>query len=74
MVVISGVDNQYQNILFGLAFISNELKSTYSWILTQFKSMTQQEPTVIYSDGDLALGSTVNEIFPNIEHRLCSCI
>ena len=72
LVVISGVDNQYQNILFGLSFINNEQQSTYSWILSQFKIIMHREPTVIYSDGDLALSSAISKIFPNVEHRLCS--
>lgn len=47
LVVISGVDNQYQNILFGLSFINNEQQSTYSWILSQFKIIMHREPIVI---------------------------
>ena len=47
LVVISGVDHQYHNVLFGLAFINNEQTSTYAWILSQLKEITHRDPTVI---------------------------
>jgi len=72
LVVISGVDHQYHNVLFGLAFINNEQTSTYARILSQLKEITHRNPTVIYSDGDNALGSAISQIFTNVEHRLCS--
>jgi len=64
LVVISGVNNLYPS--------NNEQQSTYSWILLNFKEVLGKEPRVIYSDGDLSLGSAIGQIFPDVEHRLCS--
>jgi len=36
LVVISGVDREYRNILFGLALFNNEKGDTYNWVLQQF--------------------------------------
>jgi len=72
LVILSGVDNKYQNVLFGFAFINNEQTTTYSWVLNEFNSIVKDKPVLIMSDQDLALGAGIKQVYPGIEHRLCA--
>jgi len=72
LVVFSGVDNHYKNVLFGLAFINNELQATYNWVLKEFDSIMNEKPVLIMSDQDLSLGAAIKHVYPDIEHRLCA--
>ena len=72
LVVLSGVDNKYQNVLFGFAFINNEQTTTYSWVLNEFNSIVKDKPVLIMSDQDLALGAAIKQVYPGIKHRLCA--
>jgi len=72
LVVLSGIDNNYKNVLFGLALVNDETKETYKWLLGEFCEMHTKQPGLIYSDQDLAITSAIEETLPNTPHRLCS--
>jgi len=73
LVVISGVDREYRNILFGLALINNEKGDTYNWVLQQFlEIMNLKKPKPIVSDMDTSLTRAIKEVFGGIPHRLCA--
>jgi len=67
------VNNNYCNILFGVALINNEKKPTYKWIFQNVVEINGTEPLmIIISDSDLATNSAIEEEFPNAQKRLCS--
>jgi len=72
LVVLSGVDNCYRNILFGLAFVNSEEQATYNWVLSQFDSIVQEKPQLIMSDQDKSLCAAIKNTYSGLEHRVCS--
>ena len=72
LFILSGVNNNYGNILFGIALINDETGSTYSWVLTQFKDIMKKDPLLIISDSDPSLIEAINKVYPFVSHRLCS--
>jgi len=72
LVVLSGVNNYYRNVIFGIALINNELESTYGWILSEFKRIMRTFPRLVVSDMDKSLTSAIRNEFPEVPHRLCA--
>jgi hypothetical protein len=73
LVVISGVDSKYRNILFALALINEETSITYQWVLTEFLNiMNSKKPKLIISDMDTGLNSAISIELADSTHRLCS--
>ena len=72
LVVFSGVDNHYRNILFGIGLIDDESAKTYEWLIEEFNSiMNRKYPFIIISDQDLSLCSAIKEKYKDIPHRYC---
>ena len=71
LVVFCGVNNNYQNVLFGLALINDETIATYRWVLRNFLELTQINPQLVITDNDHALKSAIREEFAGVPHRLC---
>jgi len=72
LVVISGVDGCYRNIIFAIAFLNNESEETYSWIFSAFKSIMKKDPLLIITDMDPSLTGAIAKEYPNVQKRLCS--
>lgn len=67
-----GVNQHYQFILLGCAFLSDESITTYTWLMQTFlKAMGGQTPKVIITDHDRALKSVIFELFPSTHHCFC---
>ncbi|XP_057779700.1 protein FAR1-RELATED SEQUENCE 5-like [Salvia miltiorrhiza] len=71
-VPIIGINHHRTNVLFAMAFLSNEKTESYEWLFSTFlESMYHREPTVIFSDQDQALMNGVDNTFREACHRLC---
>ena len=75
-----GVDNignskSLHTFQIGMAWVSNEVKETYTWFLEQLKmviyDITNTYPEVIMTDKDLALRSAADKVFPGAKKMLC---
>jgi len=72
LVVFTGIARNGKNLLFGLALINDEKFETMKWVLESFLSCHQQKnPTLIVSDGDLALCKAIQIVFEDSKHLLC---
>lgn len=64
-----GVNNHCQPILLGCAFVADESKSTFVWLMrTWLRAMGRQAPKVIVTDMDKTLKAAIEEVFPNTLH------
>ncbi|XP_065852304.1 protein FAR-RED IMPAIRED RESPONSE 1 [Euphorbia lathyris] len=64
-----GVNHHCQPILLGCAFIADESRSTFVWLLkTWLRAMGGQAPKVIVADMDKALKLAIEEVLPNTRH------
>ena len=73
LVVFSGLDSNYRNVLYAIGIINDEKTTTYEWLIEQFLDiMGQKAPDLIISDMDLALTSAIKAKLPTTKHRLCA--
>ncbi|XP_057808527.1 protein FAR1-RELATED SEQUENCE 5-like [Salvia miltiorrhiza] len=71
-VPIVGINHHRTNVIFAIAFLSNEKTESYSWLFNTFlESMYQKEPDLIFSDQDQALMNGLDLSFREASHRLC---
>ena len=70
LVIISGINNNGNNVIFGISYVNDETMITYKWIFSNLKSIIKREPLTIYSDGDLGIQGAVEEIFSSSRHLI----
>ncbi|KAG8384048.1 hypothetical protein BUALT_Bualt04G0077500 [Buddleja alternifolia] len=64
-VPVVGINHHKQNVTLGLAFMSDETKSSFEWLFTTFlKSMNGKEPEIVFTDQCQAMINVVDIIFP----------
>lgn len=65
-----------KTVKVGLCLLSREKKEDYNWARTQFTNLIKvhdiSEPLSVVADRELALISTLDQIFPRTNHILCS--
>ncbi|KAL9147743.1 hypothetical protein ABFS82_13G191400 [Erythranthe guttata] len=67
-----GMNNHFQPLLLGCAFVSEESKSSYVWLIRAWvKSMHGQAPRVILTDQDSVLKEAIAEVLPGSRHCFC---
>ncbi|XP_057808407.1 protein FAR1-RELATED SEQUENCE 5-like [Salvia miltiorrhiza] len=67
-----GINHHRTNVMFAIAFLSNEKTESYEWLFRTFlECMYGKEPSVIFSDQDQALMNGVDLCFRGASHRLC---
>ncbi|XP_073017985.1 protein FAR1-RELATED SEQUENCE 5-like [Primulina eburnea] len=67
-----GINHYMQNVMFGLAFMSDETESSFEWLFTTFlDSMNGKQPQTIFSDQCQAMMNAIETVFPHSHHRLC---
>jgi hypothetical protein len=60
--------------VFGYSILSDEIVSSYIWLLNAFlKAMQQQQPHSLITDGDAAMAKAIEIVMPLADHWLCSC-
>ncbi|XP_056691887.1 protein FAR-RED IMPAIRED RESPONSE 1-like [Spinacia oleracea] len=69
---IVGINNHWNNCMFGCAFIGDKKIESFVWLLQTFKkSMGGKSPISIFTDQDAAMNNAINQVFPYSRHRLC---
>ncbi|XP_073120803.1 protein FAR1-RELATED SEQUENCE 5-like [Henckelia pumila] len=67
-----GINHHKQNVMFGLAFLSDETENTFEWLFGTFlASMSGKQPETIFTDQCRAMMNAIETIFPCAHHRLC---
>lgn len=67
-----GVNHHRQNVMFGLALLSDETTETFEWLFATFlESMDGKEPVLIFSDQSPAIMNGIDRTFRSAKHRLC---
>lgn len=67
-----GINHHMSNVMFGMAFLSEENTSTFEWLFSAFlESMNGRQPKVVFSDQCLALMNAIDSTFTSSKHRLC---
>ncbi|XP_073016709.1 protein FAR1-RELATED SEQUENCE 5-like [Primulina eburnea] len=67
-----GINQHRQNVLFGLAFMSDATESSFEWLFKTFlDSMNGKQPETIFTDQCQAMMNAIETIFPHSHHRLC---
>lgn len=66
-----GVNNHWQNVMFGCAFLLDETTTSFQWLFKSFlESMGNRPSKTVFTDHDQAISSTVDIVFPNTKHCL----
>jgi len=53
LTILSGVNIEGKNVIFGIALISSESSPDYEWILQNLRgALGEKRPSVIITDGD----------------------
>ncbi|KAL0926229.1 hypothetical protein M5K25_002441 [Dendrobium thyrsiflorum] len=67
-----GVNNHWQNILLGVAFLSEETIESFTWLFTTFlRIMGDKYLLTIFTDQDQAMSRAIKVALPHTRHRLC---
>ncbi|XP_075478882.1 protein FAR1-RELATED SEQUENCE 6-like [Primulina tabacum] len=65
------LDDDDRNVMFDLAFMSDETESSFEWLFTAFlDSMNEKQPQAIFSDQCQAIMNAIETVFPHSHHRL----
>ncbi|XP_075497646.1 protein FAR-RED IMPAIRED RESPONSE 1-like [Primulina tabacum] len=65
-------DYRCENVLFGLAFMSDETQNSFECLFATFlDSMNGRQPQTIFSDQCQAMMNAIETIFPLSHHHLC---
>ncbi|XP_057806189.1 protein FAR1-RELATED SEQUENCE 5-like [Salvia miltiorrhiza] len=66
------INHHRMNVLFGLSFLSNEKAVSYEWLFSTFlQAMYHKEPSIVFSDQDMAVVNAMDSTFRQASHRLC---
>ena len=58
-----GVNNHWNNTMFGCAFLANEKHESFVWLFETFMiAMNQKKPITIFTDQDAAMASAINQV------------
>ncbi|XP_020596366.1 protein FAR1-RELATED SEQUENCE 5-like, partial [Phalaenopsis equestris] len=69
---IVGVNHHWQNVLFGVGFLSDETIESFKWLFKTFiRIMDNKHPMTIFTDQDQAMAKAIEECLPHTRHRLC---
>ncbi|XP_073292393.1 protein FAR1-RELATED SEQUENCE 5-like isoform X5 [Primulina huaijiensis] len=67
-----GINNHWNNVMFGCAFLANEKVESFQWLFEVFKkSMRGKCPITLFTDQDQAIATAITKVFPQTRHRLC---
>ncbi|KAK4484336.1 hypothetical protein RD792_006913 [Penstemon davidsonii] len=72
LALFIGVNQHYQFMLLGCAFVSDENEGTFSWVMQSWlKAMGGQAPKIIITDQDQVMKSVVSAVLPSTRHFFC---
>lgn len=69
---IIGVDVDGKTVMVAQALLAGKDTDSYRWVFKQLKQqLNGMVPSVIFSDGDLAIAAAIAAEFPDTQHCLC---
>ncbi|XP_062093508.1 protein FAR1-RELATED SEQUENCE 5-like [Humulus lupulus] len=72
LLIWIGINNHYTTCILGFAILDNESASSYKWATRAFlECMGGVLPKTVVTDGDEAIANTLQELMPDVPHRLC---
>jgi hypothetical protein len=73
---ICAVTGNRKTVQVALCFLSGEKEADYDWAMSHFQDMIEEhgilEPDTWVTDRELALMNTLDDLFPDIDHILCT--
>ncbi|KAL0912129.1 hypothetical protein M5K25_018080 [Dendrobium thyrsiflorum] len=67
-----GINNHGQNIMFGAAFLMDEMTDSFVWLFSTFlKSMNDRPPITIFTNQDEAMDKASEMVFSTTHHHFC---
>ncbi|XP_073286910.1 protein FAR1-RELATED SEQUENCE 5-like, partial [Primulina huaijiensis] len=67
-----GINHHRDNVMFGLAFMSDERETSFQWLFKTFlESMGGKQPETIFTDQCQAMMNAIESVFLCSRHRLC---
>ena len=61
---IVGINNHWNIVMFGYAFIADEKVESFYWVLPNFKKvMNDKSPTLIFTDQDDAMSKAIKNVY-----------
>ncbi|XP_042490703.1 protein FAR1-RELATED SEQUENCE 5-like isoform X1 [Macadamia integrifolia] len=71
-VPIVGINQHYQTVVLGGVLLFDETEESFAWVLaTLVKAMGGQQPTIILTAEESAIGGAVEHMLPGTRHRFC---
>ncbi|XP_062098832.1 protein FAR1-RELATED SEQUENCE 5-like [Humulus lupulus] len=72
LLIWIGINNHCRMCILGFTVIDNESSSSYKWATRAFlECMGGVLPKIVVTDGDEAIAITLEELMPDVPHRLC---
>ncbi|XP_076943860.1 protein FAR1-RELATED SEQUENCE 5-like [Bidens hawaiensis] len=71
LVPFTGIDNHNKNITLGATLLGSETAESYMWLLRAYLNAFGSLPKVVVTDEDAAMKRAIQDVMPNIRHRLC---
>lgn len=67
-----GINHHKQNVLFGMAVLSDETESSFEWLFNTFlDAMNRKQPELIFSNQCQTMVNAIEKVFPKAHHCLC---
>ncbi|KAJ4953101.1 hypothetical protein NE237_029933 [Protea cynaroides] len=71
-VPIVGINQHCQTVVFGVVLLFDETEESFAWVLaTLMKAMGGQQPKIILTDQESAIGGAIAHVLPGTHHRFC---
>ncbi|XP_027081720.1 protein FAR1-RELATED SEQUENCE 5 [Coffea arabica] len=71
-IILAGLNNHDQTIVFACALLGDETAETYVWLLETFlEAMNDKAPVSVITDGSKAIEEALEKTFPMSKHRIC---
>ncbi|KAI3445171.1 hypothetical protein Pfo_001836, partial [Paulownia fortunei] len=68
-----GINHHKQNVMFGLAFMLDEIESSFEWLFRTFlDSMSGKQPEIFFTDQCQVMMNAVEMVFPCAHNHLCN--
>ncbi|CAB4473070.1 unnamed protein product [Rhizophagus irregularis] len=72
LMLFTVVDNNFRNlIVLAAVLLEDEIEETFAWVLQELRSSCEVIPTVLYSDADSALISTIKNNYQDTCYFHC---
>ena len=71
LVLFTVIDNHGLTVMIAGSLLSNKQFESYCWALQEFRTYTNVNPIVMFTDGNLELARAIKDTWPTIVHLVC---